>query len=82
MKNQKFYFEMTDTYGGDLNYCWLYRFSIEAKTLRGALRKLSKETGFNFRLNGSVYMARRACVAAYLIDYEVTQDWIERAKEL
>ena len=53
-----FYFEMTDTFGGDLNYCWLKRFKINAKNLKGALIKLSKETGFNFRNNGSYYKAK------------------------
>lgn len=79
---KQFYFEMTDTFGDELNYCWLHRFIINAKSLRGALQKLSRETGFNFKNNGSYYKAARACVAAYELDYEITNDWIERAKQL
>lgn len=68
-KLNNFFFEMTDTFGGDLNYCWIHRFKIKAKSLRGALQKLSKETGFNFRYDGSVYRAKRACIAAYEVEF-------------
>lgn len=78
----KYYFEMTDTFGGEKNYCWLHRFTIEAKSIRGALQKLSRETGFNFRFNGMDYSARNACVAAYELGHEVNQDWVNRSKKL
>ncbi len=77
-----FYFEMTDTFGGELNYCWIHRFNIKAKSLRGALQKLSNETGFNFRNNGFIYKAKKACIAAYEIECPRDQDWIEKAREL
>jgi hypothetical protein len=83
-----FYFEMTDTFGGELNYCWLKRFKINAKNLKGALIKLSRETGFNFRNTGLHYKAKGACIAAYELDYDhaeyVTEntDWLEKAIEL
>lgn len=73
---------MTDTFGGELNYCWLHRFTIDAKNERGALIKLARETGFNFRNNGLHYKARKACIAAYFLDYEIDQDWIDRSKKL
>lgn len=79
----KFYFEMTDTFGEDLNYCWLERFEIGAKSLHGALMKLSRETGLNFRFDGSTYKARNACIAAYeLLGNEIEIDWKEKAKKL
>lgn len=77
-----YFFEMTDTFGGELNYCWLYRFNIKAKSLRGALQKLSKETGYNFRNNGLHYKAKNACVAAYEIENEIDQTWLDEAKEI
>ena len=83
-----FYFEMTDTFGGDLNYCWLTRFAINAKNLKGALIKLSKETGFNFRNNGLHYKAKHACVAAYELDFCHAEyvlentDWLDKAIKL
>ena len=30
--------EMTDTFGGEANYCWVKRAKVEAKSLRGAFR--------------------------------------------
>jgi hypothetical protein len=78
----KFYFEVTDTFGYDLNYCWLHRYAIEAKNIRGALIKLSKHTGLKFRSNGSYYKAKNACIAAYELDQEIQQDWIDKAKNL
>ena len=69
---QTFYFEVTDTFGSGLNYCWLDRFKIEAKSLHGALIVLSKHTGLNFRNNGLYYKAKNACIGAYEIDYELT----------
>ena len=69
-----FYFEMTDTFGNELNYSWIKRFEVSAKSLRGALQKLSHETGFNFRFNGNVYRARRACVAVYELEH-VHAEW-------
>lgn len=83
-----FYFEMTDTFGDDLNYCWLKRFKVKANTLHGALCKLSKEVGFNFKNNGSYYKAKNACVGLYELDFDhaeyVTEntDWLEKAVEL
>jgi hypothetical protein len=82
---QVFYFEMTDTYGGELNYCWLKRFKITAKNLKGALIKLSRETGFNFRNNGLYYKAKTACIGAYELEFfepEHNQYWLEKAKEI
>ncbi len=79
----QYYFEMTDTFGGELNYCWIHRFKIEAKSPRGAIQKLSRETGFKFRFDGLVYRAKGAHVAAYAFDYDLApnqlQDWLDKA---
>lgn len=77
-----YYIEMTDTFGGELNYSWLHRFTIKAKNERGALIKLARETGYNFRNNGTHYEASKACVGAYFLDYDIDHDWIERSKKL
>lgn len=80
-----FYFEMTDIFCGELNYCWLNRFEVKAKNIRGALIKLSKETGFNYKNNGLYYKAKNACVALY--EYHGGIDspdkyWLEKAIKL
>jgi len=79
---EKFYFEVTDTFGGELNYCWLDKFTIKAKNIRGALIKLSKHTGLNFRFNGCHYKAKNACIAAYEIEFDVNEEWKESSEEL
>lgn len=41
-----FYFELTDTFGGAANYSWVKRFKVQAKSINGAIRKVSAECGF------------------------------------
>ena len=37
----KHYFaEVTDTFGGEANYCWVRRYKIKASTPTGAIRKV------------------------------------------
>jgi hypothetical protein len=38
-----YFVEVTDTYGGEANYCWAHHFKVEAKTERGAVRKVRRE---------------------------------------
>lgn len=84
MSSQTFFMEMTDTFGGELNYCWINRFIVNAKSIRGAIQKVARETGFNFRFNGAHYKAKNACIAVYeCFEYETPpKDWLERAKRI
>lgn len=70
--SNKYYVELTDTFSGDANYSWLKRFIIRANTKQGAISKLSKETGFNFRIyydsEVSRYNAKNACICAFIED--------------
>jgi len=66
----KFYFEMTDTFGGESNYSWVKRFEVNAKSLHGALCKLSNETGFNFRFDGNRYNVKNAYICMFELDIE------------
>ena len=43
-----FYIEITDTFGGDANYSWVTRHAIYAKSERGAIWKLSRNSGMNW----------------------------------
>ena len=85
---QTFYFEMTDTFAGELNYCWLKKFEVKAKSLRSALIKISKETGYNFRYNGLFYKAKDACVGLYEMEHDFAQykieyqQWLADAKRI
>jgi hypothetical protein len=61
--------EVTDTFGGEANYCWVRRF--QAKTARGAIARAARETGYRFRKvadygDSARYNARGACVCAFV----------------
>lgn len=67
----EYYVEMTDTYAGEANYCWVHRFAVTAKSETHAISKVSRETGFRFRKECDYgdtirYKAKRACVCAFL----------------
>lgn len=60
--------EITDTFGGELNYVWVKRFKLEARTMRGAICKLSKHYGGKWNIiygdsELSTYKMRGACIA-------------------
>lgn len=42
MANTKYFIEMTDTFGGEANYAWVNRFTVEAANMRQALTKVKK----------------------------------------
>ena len=64
-----FYFEMTDTFGGELNYSWVKRYKVKAKSTRGALQIVSRLTGYNFRKYlDNHYKAKNACIVLYEIE--------------
>lgn len=46
-----FYIEITDTFGGDANYSWVTRHAIYAKSERGAMCKIARNSGLNWRKN-------------------------------
>lgn len=72
---QTFYIEMTDTYGGEANYCWVRRYRVNAKSFRGAIVKLSRETGFSFRVDSAWsdlarYNVKGAAICAFVSCFE------------
>ena len=44
-----YFIEMTDTFGGEANYCWVNRFLVSASTPRGAMRRVCARTGDSVR---------------------------------
>ena len=61
--------ELTDTFGGEANYCWVRRYNVRATTPRGAISKLSRETGYSFQAEGAGrYNSHGACVCAFVLD--------------
>lgn len=51
--------EITDTFGGEANYSWVTRHEIKAKSMLGAVQKLSRLSGLNWRKVGDYGDIRR-----------------------
>jgi hypothetical protein len=73
MKKRTFNVEVTDTFGGEANYCWVRRMQVKASSLRGAISIVSRESGYSFRKDydcGDMarYSARGACVCAFIAE--------------
>ncbi len=69
MSKQVFYFEVTDTFAGEANYCWVKRYAIKAVSLHGALCILSRHTGFNWKKDYyGKWNTHNACVTCFAID--------------
>ena len=45
-----FFVEVTDTFGGEANYSWVTRHKIKAKTIRGAVVRLNRDSGLGFHI--------------------------------
>jgi hypothetical protein len=67
----KYFVEMTDTYGGEANYAWVNRFLTSAVSARGAIRKVSRETGYPAKMDYSTgdmsrYNVPGACICYFV----------------
>ena len=70
-----FNIEVTDTFGGEANYCWVRRYTYEAKSMLGAIQKLAREHGSGWMLDYSNgwdarYNLKNACVCAFVTQAE------------
>jgi hypothetical protein len=73
MKNN-YFIEMTDTFGGEANYCWVNRFIVSASSPRGAMRRVTARTGDNVRDVGcDRWDAVGACICYFI-------EWIDDAR--
>jgi len=45
--------EITDLFCGEMNYSYCTRLTINARSLLGAIQKISRKTGLNFRMQYS-----------------------------
>lgn len=82
-----FFVEVTDTYGEDANYSWVKRFKVNASSELGAIRKVSAETGLNFRKEWDDgitvrYDAKHCAVCAFLSPYEDQAEHYSYVKSL
>ena len=73
MKNH-YFVEMTDTFGGDANYCWVNRFIVSASSPRGAMRRVTARTGDKVRDVGcDRWDSRIGCICYFV-------EWIDDAR--
>ena len=74
---------ITDTFAGELNYCWVTKFKVKANTERGAVWKVARQTGFKFRYEyEEVWKAKNACIGLVIDDEEYPQYDYDNATEL
>lgn len=48
-KKNTYVIEMTDTFNGEANYSWVRKYQTQSVSVRGAITKLAKHYGRNFR---------------------------------
>ena len=70
-----FTIEVTDTFAGEANYCWVRRYQTKASTMRGAMRKLANHYGGYWKAAWSdTYSARYdmkgAAICAFVEFYD------------
>ena len=69
--------EITDTFGGEANYCWVKRFTVRANTILGAVQKIAREHGTGWRVDYSDgdfarYNLEGSCVCMFVQYTELT----------
>lgn len=71
MKTQKpfFFVEMTDTYGGEANYCWVNRFIVRASSERGAISMVTRKTGYKAHSVGCGRYDVRGATVCYFVEW-------------
>ncbi len=68
MKHQ-YFIEMTDTFAGEANYCWVNRFLVKASSERGAISKVTRKTGYHARKEyEGRYRVPGACIVYFVND--------------
>ncbi len=71
MKKNLYDIEVTDTFEGEANYCWVRRYQVRAVSMRGAANALSRREGGywckDFDCGDMArYNMRGACICAFI----------------
>lgn len=77
---QTYYVEVTDTFGDELNYCWIRRYAVRASSERGAMRVVGKHEGYAVRNDGGCWRFVGACIAAYVVEDVQADDVVRHVK--
>lgn len=76
MAKQNFYFvEITDTFGGEANYSWVHRYKVKASSFLGAVQKVSRHTGNSWHkaMNCGDFMrydSKTGCTCFFIKPYD------------
>lgn len=76
MTKQSFFFvEITDTFGGEVNYSWVTRYKVKASSFRGAISKVSRDSGLSFRkvtdyCDETRYDSKSSCICAFVSEWD------------
>ena len=72
MRKQNLYFvEETDTFGGEANYSYVKRYIVKASTERGALRKVASN---GWRMVGGARADSHSGLTCWFVDYISSDD--------
>ena len=52
MTKHLYFVEITDTYGGEANYSWVTRHLVRASSVRGAVWRISRDSGMKWHSVG------------------------------
>ena len=70
-KPYTFHIEITDTFGGEANYCWKREYRVKASSPRGAITQIAKAQGAGWnKTHGDFDQTRYdidgACICAFV----------------
>lgn len=80
MARETYFIEVTDTFGDELNYCWIRRYAVNASSERGAMRVVGNHEGYAMRNDGYKWKYQNACIAAYVVDDVMPDDVVRYVK--
>ena len=66
---QIFLIYLTDMSGGELNYSWVTKLQVKANTERGAVGKVARLTGLNFRKKYDEVYVSKSGATGLVIEY-------------
>ena len=72
MKLNTYHIEVTDTFGGEANYCWKREYMVRAHTMRGAIQVLARKDGagwikvYGDNFDNARYDLSGACVCCFV----------------
>jgi hypothetical protein len=59
MKQNMYFVEITDTFGGEANYSWVTRHCVTASSARGAMWKVSRDSGLSWHCVDKTWDTKR-----------------------